>query len=180
MHGLIFAELKKFVVDRYGAAAWNQLATEAGAAGKIFLPNQAYPDAELLPLLGTAAKLTGRSQDEILEDFGEFIAPDLLKLYGLQLNPQWKTLDLVENTESIIHRLVRARDPAASPPKIVCRREATDRAVMVYRSQRKLCSVAKGIVKGVAKTYGEEVRLSESTCMNHGGTQCEIQIQVQR
>jgi predicted hydrocarbon binding protein len=39
-----------------------------------------------------------------------------------------------------------------------------------------MCALAKGIVKGAAKAYGERVAISESTCMLRGDEACSIRV----
>ena len=44
--------------------------------------------------------------------------------------------------------------------------------------RRKLCSVAKGIVRGVAAHYKEPVSITEGSCMLRGGRDCQILVRV--
>jgi hypothetical protein len=41
-----------------------------------------------------------------------------------------------------------------------------------------MCAVAKGIAKGVAAHYSENIRISESTCMLRGAADCRITIKL--
>src|ERR1041385_4989680 len=125
MHGLLFSELKKFVVSKLGADSWNKLLVEAGLASKIYMPNQTYSDEELVRLVTTASRMTGIPVADLEEAFGEFIAPELLKLYSTQINPAWRTLDVVEKTETFVHRAVRLKVPGASPPRGRIRRRSS-------------------------------------------------------
>lgn len=178
MHGLLFAELKKYVVTKLGPEAWNKLLTEAGLESKIYLPNQVYTDDELVKLVTTASALTGQPAAAILEDFGTFIAPDLYNMYKAQLNPAWKTLDLIENTEEIVHRTVRLKVPGAKPPMLRTLRKGPDEVVIVYNSPRRLCAVARGIAKGVAHHFGERVDVTDVKCMHEGDPNCEISVKL--
>lgn len=178
MHGVLFAELKKYVVARLGGKAWNDLLAAAGLPDRVFFPNQIYPDEELVALVTTASRLTNQPAAAILEDFGDFIAEDLLSMYKAQIDPTWKALDLIEHTEQLIHRAVRVKLPGAKPPELVARREGPDRLVLVYSSPRKLCGVAKGLAKGVGRHYGEPVEVSELRCMHQGAPSCDIVIQT--
>jgi hypothetical protein len=56
MHGIIFSELKKYVDERLGAAAWGALLEKAGMSGRIFMPVQEYPDADAVKLVCAVAK----------------------------------------------------------------------------------------------------------------------------
>lgn len=178
MHGVIFSELRKYVEDRLGASAWDKLLREAGFSGRIFLPVMTYPDADAVALVSTAVRITGRSADALLEDFGAFIAPDLLKMYGHLLDQSWKTLDVIEHTEETIHKVVRARNPGAEPPELSCARPSKDEVVITYSSPRRMCAIAKGISRGLATHYGDSVRVSESTCMLKGDPQCLISVRT--
>ena len=178
MHGVIFSELRKYVNDRLGASAWDKLLVEAGFAGRIFLPVKTYPDADAVALVSTAVRITGRSADALLEDFGAYIAPDLLKMYGHLLDQSWKTLDVIEHTEETIHKVVRARTPGAAPPELSCARPSKDEVVITYSSPRRMCAIAKGIARGLATHYGDSVRVSESTCMLKDDPQCLISVRT--
>lgn len=176
MHGVIFAELKKYVDDRLGESGWPKLLEEAGFAGRIFLPVTTYPDADAVTLVTAAVKITGLTADAILEDFGAFMVPDLVKMYGHLLDKGWKTLDVIEHTEETIHMVVRSRNPGAAPPELHCSRPSKGEVVITYGSPRRMCAIAKGIARGLAAHYGESVRVSESACMHKGDPHCRISV----
>jgi methyl-accepting chemotaxis protein len=178
MHGLIFLELKKYVDTRLGGNTWKQLLEESGLGTKIYMPIQEYRDEEAIALVSTASALTGQPVLTILEDFGEFIAPDLAEMYKDLIKPGWQTLDLIEHTEDTIHRVVRIDNPTAKPPVLRCQRRGPHEAIITYNSPRKLCSVGKGIIKGVAKQFGEHITITEPSCMLRGDPNCEIVVQA--
>lgn len=177
MHGIIFAELKKYVVARMGTKAWNDLLQAANMPDTVFLPNQVYDDATAIQLVTTASQLTGKSTADILEDFGEFIAPDLLSMYRTQLDPSWGTLDIIANTEAIVHRTVRVANPGAQPPALQATREGPDKLRLIYTSRRQMCGVAKGIARGIAREHKERIRISEPECMLKGGARCDLRFE---
>src|SRR5678809_313472 len=107
MHGMMLAELKKYVDERLGGDAWKMLLKEAGLGVKIYLPTQTYDDAEVVSIVSTAARVANTPLPAILEDFGQFIVADLVAEYGAYIRPEWKTRDLIQNTEETIHRVVR-------------------------------------------------------------------------
>ena len=174
MHGLIFAELKTFVVATYGAPAWNDLLARAQMEGRIFLPNQVYADADAIKLVATASAMTGLPAAAVQEAFGEFIAPELIGLYKAQINPAWRTLDLVEKTEAFVHRAVRVKIPGAEPPRLASRRVSANEVHMEYASARQMCSLAVGIIRGVAKGFGETVEVAQPRCTQRGDASCLI------
>jgi predicted hydrocarbon binding protein len=178
MHGLIFAELKKYVDTKFGPSTWDTLLVESGIGPKIYLTMQTHPDAEIVTLVSTASRKAGIPIQEILEDFGEFLVPAYLRLYGHLLKPEWRTLDVIEHTEETIHKVVRVKNPGAAPPELRCRRPSKHEVILEYTSPRKMCAVARGITKGVAKHFNERLAMNEAQCMLRGAPCCEISIKV--
>jgi len=178
MHGIIFAGLKKYVVANFGNEAWNGLLKEAGIGSKIYLATQAYPDQEIAALVTTASQKTGKPANALLEGFGEFIVADLVTIYRSMIDPSWRTLDLIENTENTMHKAVRLRDKGATPPTLVVNRLSPTELVINYSSPRRMCAVGKGIVRGIARHYGEQVVVDEPTCMHRGGPSCTISVKL--
>jgi hypothetical protein len=130
----------------------------------------------MLALVDAASRHFNLPAEAVLEAFGEFVAPELIRLYGRLIEPEWKTLDLIENTEKLIHTAVRVGNPDARPPVLNCVRSTRDELQIVYSSDRQLCGIAKGIVKGVARHYGETVHIAEDACMLRGDPFCALQV----
>jgi hypothetical protein len=178
MHGIIFVELKKYVQSTVGPGTWETLLAKSGLTRTAYLTTSVYPDEEMVALVTTAASLTGKAIPVILEDFGEFLVPGLIKTYRSFLRPDWRTLDTIQHTEANIHKAVRLRNPGAAPPALAVTRTGPDEVVIVYNSPRKMCGVAKGIARGIAGHYGERITLSESTCMHRGDRACTLSVRL--
>jgi hypothetical protein len=174
MHGAIFTELQKFATTGFGAEVWGQICEAAGVGPRVYLPVATYPDAEAIALVSAASRLSGKPAEELLGAFGEYLVPPLVRTYTSLVRPEWRTLDLLEHVESTIHRIVRLRDPEATPPELACERLNPDEVVIRYKSPRRLCALALGLIRGVAKHYTESVEIRESACMHDGGPHCEI------
>jgi hypothetical protein len=175
VQGIMFVELSRFVDARFGKETWSRLLTGLGLGDREYSPSNPYPDEEFDLLVEGLADAQGRDPQEVLERFGAFLAPELLGgLYGMLIDPRWRLLDVLEHTESTIHTVIRARDPAADPPHLVVERPSPSEVVILYGSPRRLCAVAKGIIRGAAERYGEAVDVTEMTCMLRGDARCEI------
>ena len=177
MHGLVFSELKKFVDHKLGPAAWTELLASAGLGNKFYMATQEYPDAEVVALVTAASHKTKIPANDLLEAFGEFITPSLLRMFGHLAKPSWRTLEFIENAEEAIHSVVRISNPGAKPPKLHVTRTGANQIVIHYTSARKMCALAKGIAKGVARHYNESITLREDKCMNKGDSACEIVVE---
>jgi hypothetical protein len=172
MHGIIHLELRNFVVQLHGEAAWRALIDKAGLTGEIYTPLRGYPDEQLVALVGAAVELTGAKPTALLEAFGEFLVPRYLALYGKLLKPEWRTLEVLENAENTIHRVVRLREPGALPPRLQAQRVSPTVMKMTYDSPRKLCGVARGIARGIAAHFRERLSISDERCMHRGDREC--------
>src|SRR5207248_10743550 len=127
----------------HGAETWTALLGQTGLAQRSYLATQQYPDEEALKLVETAARMTGAPAATILKSFGEFLVPDLLRVYKAFVKPDWKALDLLEHIEYSMHKAVRLQNPGAAPPKLVCQRVGPDEVVITYTSPRKLCALGE-------------------------------------
>lgn len=179
MHGTIFVELKKFVDARWGAESWLQWLAAAGVGSKLYLSIQAYPDEELNKIVAAMSESTGKSADVLLEDFGHFIAPDLMALYRSLIRPGWRSLELIENTEMTIHKVVRMQQADAAPPYLHTQRTGPEQITVTYTSARRLCAVARGIIFGVGAHFGETLSVQQPQCMLRGDPACLIVVDRQ-
>jgi predicted hydrocarbon binding protein len=177
MQGMMFVELSRFIDERLGSGEWERALTAAGLSERDYSPRSPAPDEEFVALVTAAAEAAGEPVQTTLEAFGEFIAPDLLGgLYGTLLDDDWDLLDFLEHTEEAIHTVVRVRDPSAKPPRLRTVRSGPDEIFILYDSPRRMCSVAKGIIRGASKHFGEPIEILESRCMLAGAARCQITV----
>jgi Haem-NO-binding len=174
MHGIIFSQLRKYVETKQGSRAWSTLLKRAQLENRAYLSVSEYPDAEMDALISAAALVSGQPATVVLEDFGVFIAPPLMNMYGHLIPGDWKTLDVIEKTEETIHNVVRVQNPDAKPPVLHTIRRSEDEVVLIYSSPRKLCAFAIGIARGVAKQFNETIEVTQTKCMHNGAPHCEI------
>ena len=99
---MIFSELRSYAEGKLGPGAWNAVLKRAGLEQSVYLPIQEYPDCEASALIAAVSTATRRNLSLVLEDFGEFIAPTLMKLHGHLLLPEWKTIDVIEDRKSVV------------------------------------------------------------------------------
>lgn len=178
MHGLIFFYIQKFADEASkGNASWDPLRSSVATTSKKYLPSGVYPDADAVHLLQSIAQSAGRPLPKILEQFGAFLAPHLVKVAGTHIDPSWRTLDLIEHTESIIHAMIRSANPGAAPPVLETVRQSPNELHLVYTSARRLCPLALGLMRGMAKHYGEEIVIEEPSCMLRGDPFCSFVVQ---
>ncbi|MGH1490707.1 MAG: heme NO-binding domain-containing protein [Acidimicrobiales bacterium] len=174
MHGLIHTELAGFVTKNHGADTWQQLLVDADLPGKVYDVLEIYDDAEIAAIVAAAATALGVDADVILLSFGEYLAPQLVKLHQELIDPAWKTMDLLLNVEETVHQVVRIEDEGAAPPVLTFTQVGSDELELYYNSPRNMVAVARGIMAGFASYFGETIEMNQSPHAD-GGTVVRVQ-----
>ncbi len=146
MHGTIFNYLKHFADEELGSDAWPRMLTSAGLEGHVYSTDQTYHDAELVALVAAASSATSVPGPELLGRFGEWSVPDLLSAYAYLIRPEWDVMDVLLNTERMIHQAVRMGNPGAAPPRLSAKRISPNEVRIIYSSARKMCTLGEGII----------------------------------
>ena len=90
MHGIIFFYIQKFADEATsGKTTWLQLRETVTASDSRYLPNEVYPDKDAVELLQKIADTCGETLPELIERFGEFLAPHLIKVASQNIDPTW-------------------------------------------------------------------------------------------
>jgi predicted hydrocarbon binding protein len=183
VHGIIFVELKGFVEHALGVDAW-QLALQRAELDPttVYLPIREYPDSDIEAIVGACVEMARLPVETVLERFGQYIVPGLVKTYPALIDRKWRTLELLQNTDQILHKVVRARIKGARPPTLRCESVDAETLRVFYSSHRSLCALAKGIMLGVAKHYNERAVVDELHCRLRKPSlnACEFLVQVKR
>ena len=180
MHGLVVEAFRDYIESRHGRSAWDEVVASGDVVISEGLPNldRIYPDHVLAAAVTNASAVTGIPMPTMLDEFGAFLAPILLRLYKDQVKDSWRTLDIIENTEARIHTVVRRRDPDAAPPAIIAKRVSESEVSIEYTSTRRLCYVAEGIARGLADHFNEIAEVRQTECMHRGDGRCLISVTV--
>ena len=178
MHGIVLVGMKNFISSTFGDDVWMSMLKDTDIGVKAYMATITYPDEEVRKLVKKASELTGKSEKNILEEFGRFIASTLIDIYGMLIDPSWRTMDLIEHTGGTIHKTVRLKTPGAAPPEISSKRVSPGEVVVTYGSPRRMCGFAMGLARGIADHYGDRVVINESRCMLEGSPSCNISIRL--
>ena len=178
--GVILLGFQNYVRDRLGEDLWRTVQTEAGVAGRVYLPSQTYPGEELHALVSSLSRLTGMSMPLVLESFGDKLAAELLRVYGGLLDPRWKVLDVFVHSEELVERMAQRSGDLAPASPLTGRWGRDGEVVLSYQSHLKNCALIKGIVRGIGATLEQPVFLEEVRCMLAGATACELAVRLER
>ena len=151
--------------------------TGRGEGGYGF--DASYPDGELSLIVRGIAEATGTHPVDLLEMYGEGMVPGLLEVYGFLVDPRWSFVDFLVNTQGAIHKALKANNPGAKPPDLVVQKAGPETVVIFYRSKRRLCPLAKGIIRGAAAHCQVQVVIGEERCMLRGDPECVLTVSAQ-
>jgi len=179
VHGSIFLLLKRYVQTQYDHSTWVQLVTRSGLSFDDFSHREVYPDAHLYALVGQAAEMTGLPAAELQEKFGEYLVPDLMYMYHKLVQPEWQTLDMLEHTESVMHKQVRKEHAGNKPPVLDVQRVAPNEVLINYVSPRRMGALAVGIVRGLATYFDEADRITIEPVTSEDGEHVQIRVRRQ-
>ncbi len=173
MHGVVFSSFRDFVTEAYGSSATEQIF----AGCRPYLLSQAYPDEDLLTLIGRAVELSGREADDLVYEFGVFTAgTTFTRLYPAFFAISGSAREFLLTVETRIHELVRATIPNASPPQLHVTERGENGVSIDYTSPRKLCVLLRGLLEGTARHYGETAAVDEVRCMLRGNDRCTFEV----
>lgn len=176
MHGTIFTLLKRYVQTQYDHSTWVKLVQLAGLDTGDFHHKEVYPDEHMYALIGNAAEMTGIPAGELHEKFGEYLVPDLMYMYQKYVNPDWRTLEMLENTEYSLHNQVRREHPENSPPVLKVERLNENELMINYVSPRRMGGLAVGIVRGLAIYYDEADQIDVMPTTSEDGERVQIHV----
>jgi hypothetical protein len=176
MHGMFFAQLQKFITNKWGNETWSELLHKAGISPKkIYLTVEQPPIMDIVQFISNAAKMTGKTEKAFGEELGEFIAPYMMDTYGKAVPSTWRTIDIAANENSPIYQLILTSEPGLVVlPSLKGQKVSPTRAVVKYSSPRKLCAIGVGMLYGIANLYGEKINVIQPKCLLKGDDYCEI------
>lgn len=155
MHGSIFVLLKRFVEYKYNYSAWVKLLEDTGIEHPPYQMREMYPTDELFAIVQRASEQSGVAAYDLMEQYGQFIVPDLMLIYSKYIVPGWRTYEMLLNTEEAMHGAVRKEDDRTSPPMLLVTKKGEKQLIIDYHSKRRMAGVAVGIIKGIASYFNE-------------------------
>jgi hypothetical protein len=173
MKGVVFNLLQQSVSERYGEDTWDALLDAAGLDG-AYTALGTYDDSEALKLVGAASDALNVGPDDVLRWFGRSALPLLAGAYPTFFEGHGTTRSFLLTLNDIIHPEVRKLYPGADVPTFDFDTSDPDGLTIGYRSGRKFCSFAEGLIEGAAEHFGQKVSMSQPSCMLRGDEKCLI------
>ena len=179
MKGIVFNLLEELVTREHGADAWDDLLDDAGVGG-AYTSLGSYDDAELGALVGAASKALGTPPQDIVRWFGRSAMPSFAASHPHFFVGHDGTRSFLLTLNDMIHPEVRKLYPGAGVPDFDYDTSDPDVLVMRYRSARRMCEFAEGLIEGAAEHFGESVDIAQPSCMHRGDDHCVLEVSLAR
>jgi hypothetical protein len=171
MKGIVFNLLEQCVTDAHGADTWDDLLESAGVDG-AYTSLGNYDDEELIKIVAAASERLSIAADEVERWFGRAAMAPLAKLYPEFFECHSRPCGFIQTLNEVIHPEVRKLYPGADVPVFRFDPTGEGQVIMGYRSHRRMCAFAEGLIEGAAHHFGEQVAIVQSTCMKRGDDEC--------
>jgi hypothetical protein len=173
MKGVVFVALEDLVQERFGLSKWNKIIRDSKIKSEgIYTRGEFYDDKELFSLLEFMSIELKKKKENLQMIFGVFLIKYFYKQYPLLfVNHTFDTFLLSIN--NIVHSEIKKLNAEASPPEIQYDPETKE---IIYKSNRKLCFLAYGLIKGSAEIFNYSITLQhdDNECMLKGCNHCKF------
>jgi len=177
MKGIVFTTFNDMVENRIGISCWESLLEKVNpASGGIYTAVEDFPDEELVAMLGHLSTMTGKPVDELLTSFGQYLFHALAIKHPVFVTDETDLFEFLKGIDGVIHKEVKKLYQNPNLPEIACEQPSADLLLLNYRSPRRLCHLADGLIRGAAKQFNTEVLISHDLCMHDGNDYCTFRI----
>ncbi len=176
MKGVVFNVLEDMVINKCGMQTWNDVLDEQVSATGIYTAGESYPDEELFGLVESVAAKLEMPMGEVVGAFGVYMFHQLAAKYPVFLDQSDNLRDFLISVESVIHIEVRKLYESPNLPNFSYDESRDDQLIMQYKSPRKLCVLAEGLVRGASEYYNTPIEIDHPVCMHKGSDHCDLVI----
>ena len=175
MKGIIFNIVESVVVAEHGIDAWDDVIDESGVLG-AYTSLGTYPDSDLLSIAGAVADRVQATPSSVLRHVGHQGLSRIYDRYPEFFTGHGDVISFLLTVDEIIHPEVRALYPGADVPRFNYNLVDDRTLELTYRSLRKRCDFAEGLILGAAEHYGQNVEIVQPRCMIRGDEDCVLRV----
>ena len=162
MKGVILACLSQLVSENFGDQKREEIMNACGLdARKKFIATEDVPEDVAMKMLWTTCEVLGISLEQAAEAFGDYwvnvYAPNIYRVYYRNVD---SARDFLLKMDDVHVKTTKSMENAM-PPRFEYEWEDDNTLVMTYKSSRNLIDICIGLVKGVGKHFGEDLKVTK-------------------
>jgi predicted hydrocarbon binding protein len=179
MKGIVFTTFNDMVEKQVGIDTWDAILKSVNPTSNgIYTSVEDFPDEELSAMVAELSKKTGTPIPELLKAFGQYLFHVLAMKHTIFVEKEPLFLEFLKSIEDVIHKEVRKLYPNPNLPSLSWSQENENSLDLFYRSPRKLCHLADGLIRGAGEKYQAEFAVSHDPCMHNGSDHCCFKIKL--
>jgi hypothetical protein len=171
MKGIIFTEFLDLVEEKFGLAMVDKIITQSELdSGGAYTAVGTYEFNEMLQLISHLSQNTDISVDDLLIVYSEHLFKALIKAHPNLVEHYKDPMSLLATIENHIHVEVQKIYPEAQLPTFVLEERTDTKMVMVYKSDKALYMLGKGLMLETFKLFDVPANI-EFEKLNEKGTE---------
>lgn len=156
MKGIVFTEFLDMVEAKFGYSMVDDLIESSELDSKgVYTAIGTYHHSEIVALLTNLSEKSKIAPDVLLKAFGEYLFETFLASYPQFFSAHEDSFSFLESIDSHIHVEVLKLYPEATLPKFVTSTNEDGSMCMVYQSERKMASLAEGLINKSLAHYSD-------------------------
>ena len=160
MKGVIFSEFIEMVEQAFSPEIADQIIEQANLASEgAYTSVGTYDHQEILSLVSELSAVTSIPVETLVNTFGEHMFERFHALYPFIFEGISNAFEFLSRIEDHVHAEVRKLYSDTELPTFEVRYPSDNTLEMVYRSRRPFGLLAKGLIQGCIKHYGENITI---------------------
>lgn len=179
MKGVVFNLLESFICEGWGDDTYEEILSGCPLhTREPFVGPGTYPDADLMTIAAATAERLDLELDDALTAFGEYCFPHLMARFPHINVDARDPLTFLKSVDGIVHVEVKKLMPSAVTPSFECIELDGDALELRYRSKRKLCPFATGLIRGLGTHFNAALRITHGPCLRDGADYCGFRVEL--
>lgn len=179
MKGIVFTTFNDMVEKEIGIETWNAILDSVNPESEgIYTSVEDFPDEELFAMVSDLSNRTGTPVADLLKAFGQYLFHVLAMKHSVFVEEEPSFLDFLKSIDDVIHKEVEKLYPNPNLPTLSWEQLDENSLELYYRSPRKLCHLADGLIKGAGEQYKTKFTMEHSPCMHDGSDHCRFRIKL--
>jgi hypothetical protein len=162
MKGTVAVCLKETIQKKGRSGAWNEVLQGANfAPDTIFTMGEDVPDAGIVALMESSARVMGWTLQQTFDEFAEYWMVEYgPRVYVAFFDGKKNAREFLETMDNV-HIVVTNTMPNARPPRFRYEYVGERTMIMHYSSHRGMIDVMTAFIRGVGIYYKEDLRITK-------------------